>query len=61
MDILAVLSNPELWIAFFMLTALELVALAIDNIIFVSMRVERMLEKGSHLFRHGLFVLSGNA
>ena len=41
MEILAVLSNPELWIAFFTLTALELV-LGIDNIIFISILVDRL-------------------
>lgn len=41
MEILAVLSNPELWIAFLTLTALELV-LGIDNIIFISILVDRL-------------------
>jgi predicted tellurium resistance membrane protein TerC len=41
MEILAILSNPELWIAFFTLTALELV-LGIDNIIFISILVDRL-------------------
>ena len=41
MEILAILTNPELWIAFFTLTALELV-LGIDNIIFISILVDRL-------------------
>ena len=41
METLAILSNPELWIAFFTLTALELV-LGIDNIIFISILVDRL-------------------
>ncbi|MCX7169452.1 MAG: TerC family protein, partial [Proteobacteria bacterium] len=35
------LLNPELWIAFFTLTALELV-LGIDNIIFISILVDTL-------------------
>ncbi len=38
---LAVISDPQLWIAFFTLTALELV-LGIDNIIFISILVDRL-------------------
>lgn len=41
MEIVAVLTNPELWVAFFTLTALELV-LGIDNIIFISILVDRL-------------------
>ena len=41
MDILLLLTRPELWIAFFTLTALELV-LGIDNIIFISILVDRL-------------------
>jgi len=41
MDILALLADPQLWIAFFTLTALELV-LGIDNIIFISILVDRL-------------------
>lgn len=37
------LSNPEIWIAFFTLTALEIV-LGIDNIIFISILVSRLPE-----------------
>ena len=40
-DILALLADPEVWIAFFTLTALELV-LGIDNIIFISILVDRL-------------------
>ena len=35
------LSNPEIWVAFFTLTALEIV-LGIDNIIFISILVSRL-------------------
>ena len=35
------LLNPEIWIAFFTLTALELV-LGIDNIIFISIIVDKL-------------------
>lgn len=41
MEILSLLSDPEVWIAFFTLTALELV-LGIDNIIFISILVDRL-------------------
>ena len=41
MEILSLLTNPEAWIAFFTLTALELV-LGIDNIIFISILVDRL-------------------
>jgi predicted tellurium resistance membrane protein TerC len=41
MDILALITDPQLWIAFFTLTALELV-LGIDNIIFISILVDRL-------------------
>ena len=41
MDILALLLAPEMWVAFFTLTALELV-LGIDNIIFISILVDRL-------------------
>ena len=41
MEILSLLTDPELWIAFFTLTALELV-LGIDNIIFISILVDRL-------------------
>ncbi len=39
----AVVSDPALWIAFFTLTALELV-LGIDNIVFISILVDRLPE-----------------
>jgi predicted tellurium resistance membrane protein TerC len=39
--IVALLSDPQVWIAFFTLTALELV-LGIDNIIFISILVDRL-------------------
>ena len=41
MEILSLLTNPEAWIAFMTLTALELV-LGIDNIIFISILVDRL-------------------
>ncbi|MFZ4538837.1 TerC family protein [Propionivibrio sp.] len=41
METLSLLTNPEVWIAFFTLTALELV-LGIDNIIFISILVDRL-------------------
>jgi predicted tellurium resistance membrane protein TerC len=39
--LLAILSDPQVWIAFFTLTALELV-LGIDNIIFISILVDKL-------------------
>ena len=41
MDLISLFTNPQLWIAFFTLTALELV-LGIDNIIFISILVDRL-------------------
>jgi predicted tellurium resistance membrane protein TerC len=41
MDIIPLISDPQAWIAFFTLTALELV-LGIDNIIFISILVDRL-------------------
>ena len=41
MDLLALLADPQLWIAFFTLTMLELV-LGIDNVIFISILVDRL-------------------
>lgn len=41
MNVASVLSDPELWIAFLTLTSLELV-LGIDNIIFISILVDRL-------------------
>jgi predicted tellurium resistance membrane protein TerC len=41
MEMLSLLSDPEVWIAFFTLTALELV-LGIDNVIFISILVDRL-------------------
>ncbi len=50
------LQNPEMWIAFFTLTALELV-LGIDNIIFISILVDRLPEeRREHTRRIGLFL-----
>ena len=39
--LIAILSDPQVWIAFFTLTALELV-LGIDNIIFISILVDKL-------------------
>lgn len=41
MEVLSLLTSPEAWVAFFTLTALELV-LGIDNIIFISILVDRL-------------------
>lgn len=50
------LLNPEAWIAFFTLTALELV-LGIDNIIFISILVDKLPEEKRELARRlGLFM-----
>jgi predicted tellurium resistance membrane protein TerC len=50
------MQNPEMWIAFFTLTALELV-LGIDNIIFISILVDRLpREKREFTRRIGLFL-----
>jgi predicted tellurium resistance membrane protein TerC len=50
------LSSPELWIAFFTLTALELV-LGIDNVIFISILVGRLPPEIRELARRiGLFL-----
>jgi predicted tellurium resistance membrane protein TerC len=53
---LELLSNPQTWIAFGMLTALELV-LGIDNIIFISILVDKLpKEKREFARRIGLFM-----
>ncbi len=50
------LSDPQIWIAFFTLTALELV-LGIDNIIFISILVDKLpKEKQEFTRRLGLFL-----
>jgi predicted tellurium resistance membrane protein TerC len=52
---LALLSDPQAWIAFATLTALELV-LGIDNIIFISILVDRLpAARREHARRLGLF------
>ena len=54
--LLAILSDPQLWIAFFTLTALELV-LGIDNIIFISVLVDRLPPRERETARRiGLFL-----
>ena len=55
MEILPLLTSPEVWIAFFTLTALELV-LGIDNIIFISILVDRLPKETREKARRiGLF------
>lgn len=50
------LANPEIWIAFFTLTALELV-LGIDNIIFISILVDKLPKEQREVARRiGLFL-----
>ena len=54
--IVALLSDPQVWIAFFTLTALELV-LGIDNIIFISILVDKLgPEQRENARRIGLFL-----
>jgi predicted tellurium resistance membrane protein TerC len=54
--IIALLSDPQAWIAFFTLTALELV-LGIDNIIFISILVDKLPpEKREFTRKLGLFL-----
>ena len=54
--IVALLSDPQVWIAFFTLTALELV-LGIDNIIFISILVDKLgPEQREKARRIGLFL-----
>jgi len=54
--LLAILSDPQVWIAFFTLTALELV-LGIDNIIFISILVDRLPPREREKARRiGLFL-----
>jgi predicted tellurium resistance membrane protein TerC len=56
MEAAALLSDPQVWIAFFTLTALELV-LGIDNIIFISVLVDRLPERERESARRiGLFL-----
>ena len=56
METLSLLTDPELWIAFFTLTALELV-LGIDNIIFISILVDRLPQAKREMARRlGLFL-----
>ena len=53
---LEILLSPEIWIAFFTLTALELV-LGIDNIIFISILVDKLPKEKQELARRiGLFL-----
>ena len=56
MDFLVLISDPQLWIAFLTLTALELV-LGIDNIIFISILVDRLPPAAQRKARNlGLFL-----
>src|SRR5262245_41234267 len=53
---ISILSDPQMWIAFFTLTALELV-LGIDNIIFISILVDKLPPERRELARRiGLFL-----
>jgi predicted tellurium resistance membrane protein TerC len=55
MEIMPLLSDPAAWIAFFTLTALELV-LGIDNIVFISILVDRLPpQRRERARRIGLF------
>ena len=50
------LSDPQIWIAFLTLTALELV-LGIDNVIFISILVDKLPKERRDLARRiGLFL-----
>ncbi|MDH3638414.1 MAG: TerC family protein [Gammaproteobacteria bacterium] len=50
------ITDPQVWIAFFTLTALELV-LGIDNIVFISILVDKLAERRRDLARRlGLFM-----
>jgi predicted tellurium resistance membrane protein TerC len=54
--LLTILSDPQVWIAFFTLTALELV-LGIDNIIFISILVDKLpADRRETARRIGLFL-----
>src|SRR5512134_3590346 len=54
--IAALLTDPQVWIAFFTLTALELV-LGIDNIIFISILVDKLPPERREVARRiGLFL-----
>ena len=56
MEILALFADPQLWIAFFTLTLLELVR-GIDNIIFISILVDRLpVETREKARKIGLFL-----
>ena len=56
MEMLSLLSDPEAWIAFFTLTALELV-LGIDNIVFISILVDKLPPQSREKARKtGLFL-----
>ena len=53
---LELISDPQLWIAFLTLTALELV-LGIDNVIFISILVDKLSKERRDLARRiGLFL-----
>src|SRR3990172_867283 len=53
---LELLVDPQTWIAFFTLTALELV-LGIDNVIFIAILVDKLAEERRELARRiGLFL-----
>jgi predicted tellurium resistance membrane protein TerC len=55
-EIMELLTDPQAWIAFFTLTALELV-LGIDNIVFISILVDKLPKEKQELARKiGLFM-----
>jgi predicted tellurium resistance membrane protein TerC len=56
MDLASLLSDPAIWVAFLTLTALELV-LGIDNIVFISILVDKLPEESRNRARRiGLFL-----
>jgi predicted tellurium resistance membrane protein TerC len=56
MDLMALLTDPQVWLAFATLTALELV-LGIDNIVFISILVDKLPpEQRTRARRIGLFL-----
>lgn len=56
MELVSLLADPQMWIAFLTLTALELV-LGIDNVIFISILVDRLPPESREKARKlGLFL-----
>jgi len=56
-EMIELLTNPEAWVAFLTLTALELV-LGIDNVIFISILVDKLPQRQRELGRR-MLVVSG--